>query len=66
MLIPPIYARYGGTMGKTHGERKLNTPAASAISIEILKPASMRSIPNMGTPLCKYHDLLLNLGYKAQ
>ena len=26
-VVPAIYARYGGRIGKTQGERKLNTPA---------------------------------------
>ena len=26
-VVPAIYARYGGRIGKTHGDRKLNTPA---------------------------------------
>ena len=26
-VVPAIYARYGGRIGKTQGDRKLNTPA---------------------------------------
>ena len=31
-LIPAIYAKYAGTIGKTQGDKKLNTPAAVDIN----------------------------------
>jgi hypothetical protein len=45
--IPPIYAKYGGTIGSTHGLKKLKIPAIKAITIEGNKPASIISIPNI-------------------
>ena len=47
MVVPDIYARYGGTTGRTQGLRKLITPATSATNKAGNRPASMISIPNM-------------------
>src|SRR5678815_5104452 len=41
--IAVSWPRYAGTSGRTHGERKLITPAASATRI-------VRSVPDIGQP----------------
>lgn len=46
-LTPLIYARYGGTIGKTQGLRKDSTPAKSATNMAGNSAASMISIPNI-------------------
>jgi hypothetical protein len=43
-----MYAKYGGTIGKTQGDRKLTIPAIRATDIAGIRPASKISIPNMG------------------
>ena len=50
-VTPPIYARYGGTIGSTQGDRKDNRPAIRATSIAGTRLASMISKPNMPLPL---------------
>jgi hypothetical protein len=40
-------ARYGGTIGSTHGDRNDRIPASVAIIRESPIDASMMSIPNM-------------------
>lgn len=46
-LTPLIYAKYGGTIGNTHGLKKEISPAISATNIAGNTPASKRSIPNI-------------------
>jgi hypothetical protein len=45
--VPPINARYGGTIGSTQGDRNDRIPASVAIIRDSPIDASMISIPNM-------------------
>ncbi len=46
-VVPAIYAKYGGSMGKTQGERKLSIPAnEQSIALKIIDEENI-SIPNM-------------------
>tara|TARA_A100001015_G_scaffold317632_1_gene435145 strand:- start:662 stop:952 length:291 start_codon:yes stop_codon:yes gene_type:complete len=47
---PAINARYGGTIGNTHGDKKLRIPAEKAIKIDIANEASNSSWPNIIFP----------------
>jgi|TARA_B100001063_G_scaffold247138_1_gene290523 hypothetical protein len=38
---------YGGTIGRTHGDKKLRIPAKNEIIIDVNNPASKISIPNI-------------------
>ena len=47
-VVPAMYAKYGGSMGKTQGERKLRTPAnKQSIALRIIDEENI-SIPNIG------------------
>ena len=44
-VVPAMYAKYGGSMGKTQGERKLRTPAhKQSIALRIIDEENI-SIP---------------------
>tara|TARA_B100000700_G_C14361212_1_gene541596 strand:- start:54 stop:362 length:309 start_codon:yes stop_codon:yes gene_type:complete len=45
--VPAINARYGGTIGKTHGDKKLSVPAKNAITRELSIDKSVSSCPNI-------------------
>ena len=46
-VVPAMYAKYGGSMGKTQGERKLRTPAnKQSIALRIIDEENI-SIPNI-------------------
>ena len=46
-VVPAIYAKYGGSMGKTQGDRKLNNPAnKQVIALKIIGEENI-SIPNI-------------------
>ena len=46
-VVPAIYAKYGGSMGKTQGERKLSIPAnKQSIALKIIDEENI-SIPNI-------------------
>ena len=46
-VVPAMYAKYGGSMGKTQGERKLRTPAnKQSIALRINDEENI-SIPNI-------------------
>ena len=46
-VVPAMYAKYGGSMGKTQGERKLRTPAnKQSIALRRIDEENI-SIPNI-------------------
>ena len=46
-VVPAMYAKYGGSMGKTQGERKLRTPAnKQSIALRIIDEENI-SMPNI-------------------
>ncbi len=46
-VVPAIYAKYGGSMGKTQGDRKLNIPAnKQSIALKVIDEEN-KSIPNI-------------------
>ena len=46
-VVPAIYAKYGGSIGKTQGDRKLSTPAdKQSIALKIIDEEN-KSIPNI-------------------
>ena len=46
-VVPAIYAKYGGSMGKTQGDRKLSRPAnKQSIALKIIDEEN-KSIPNI-------------------
>ena len=46
-VVPAIYAKYGGSMGKTQGDRKLSIPAKrQSIALKIIDEEN-KSIPNI-------------------
>ena len=46
-VVPAIYARYGGSIGNTHGDRKLSKPAKKqSIALKMSDEENM-SIPNI-------------------
>ena len=46
-VVPAIYAKYGGSMGKTQGDRKLSNPANKhSIALKIIGEENI-SIPNI-------------------
>jgi len=44
---PAINARYGGTIGKTQGDKKLKIPAENEINTDIINETSVSSWPNI-------------------
>jgi len=40
---PAMNARYGGTIGRTHGDKKLSMPAKNEIKIDIKPESSVSS-----------------------
>ena len=47
---PAIKAKYGGTIGKTQGDKKLRIPAENEISTDIINDTSVSSWPNIIFP----------------
>ena len=46
-VVPAIYAKYGGSIGKTQGDRKLSIPAnKQSIALKIIDEEN-KSIPNI-------------------
>ena len=46
-VVPAIYAKYGGSIGKTQGDRKLSIPAnKQSIALKTIDEAN-KSIPNI-------------------
>ena len=46
-VVPAIYAKYGGSIGKTQGDRKLNIPAnKQSIALKVIDEEN-KSIPNI-------------------
>ena len=46
-VVPAIYAKYGGSIGKTQGDRKLSIPANKhSIALKIIDEEN-KSIPNI-------------------
>ena len=46
-VVPAMYAKYGGSMGKTQGDRKLSIPAnEQSIALKIIDEEN-KSIPNI-------------------
>ena len=46
-VVPAMYAKYGGSMGKTQGDRKLSIPAnKQSIALKIIDEEN-KSIPNI-------------------
>ena len=46
-VVPAIYAKYGGSMGKTQGDRKLSNPAnKQSIALKVIDEENI-SIPNI-------------------
>ena len=46
-VVPAMYAKYGGSIGKTQGERKLSTPANKQSSALKIIDEENKSIPNI-------------------
>ena len=47
---PAINARYGGTIGRTQGDKKLKIPATNEINTDIKNETSVSSWPNITLP----------------
>ena len=64
-VVPAIYAKYGGSMGNTHGDRKLSRPAnKQRIALKIIDEENI-SIPNISPYIVLFEQIPIILLLKV-